>query len=110
MIQAKYYRFYNKLTVTGHAGAGKKGEDLVCSAASILVHTLAVNVEHMADAGLVDSIKVDVQDGDAKISCRARFGSERIVANTFQSVCVGFEILASKFPEYISFKIFGDGV
>lgn len=107
MLQVKYNRFYNKLTVHGHAGAGKKGEDLVCSAASILVHTLDANVAHMADAGLVHNVVSDIREGDAAISCRAIRGSERIVASTFQSVCVGFEILSSKFPEYISFKIMG---
>lgn len=107
MIQVKYNRFYNKLTVNGHAGAGKKGEDLVCSAASILVHTLSANVGNMADAGIACNVVSDIQDGFATVSCRAIRGSERIVANTFQSVCVGFEILSSKFPEYISFKICG---
>lgn len=107
MIHVKYNRFYNKLSMTGHAGAAPRGHDLVCSAASILAHTLAANVEHMADAGMCCNVVREIQDGEARISCKAMRGSERIVANTFQNVCVGFEILASKFPENISFKIIG---
>ena len=107
MIQVKYNRFYNKLTMTGHAGSAPRGHDLVCSAASILAHTLAANVENMEDAGMCCNVVREIQDGEARISCKAMRGSERIVANTFQNVCVGFEILASKFPQNISFKILG---
>ena len=107
MIQVKYNRFCNKLTMTGHAGSAPRGHDLVCSAASILAHTLAANVDNMADAGMCCNVVREIQDGEARISCKAMRGSERIVANTFQNVCVGFEILASKFPENISFKILG---
>ncbi len=107
MIEVKYNCPYNKISVQGHAGAGKKGEDLVCSAASILVHTLQANVEHMQAAGCAFDCKADVQDGSARISCKARPGYDGLVKRTFASVCVGFEILANKFPEYISYKIMG---
>lgn len=107
MIQVKYNRFCNKLTMTGHANSAPVGHDLVCSAASILALTLAANVEHMADAGMCCNVVREIQEGEARISCKAVRGSERIVSNTFQSVCVGFEILSSKFPENISFKILG---
>lgn len=107
MIQVKYNRFYNKLTMNGHAGSAPIGHDLVCSAASILAHTLAANVGNMADAGMCRNVVNDIREGEARIGCTAVRGSERVVANTFQSVCVGFEILASKFPENISFKIIG---
>lgn len=107
MIKVKYNRYLNKLTMDGHAGSAPIGHDLVCSAASILAHTLAANVEHMEDAGMCCNIVREIRDGTAKISCKAMRGSEQIVANTFQNVCVGFEILASKFPENISFEIIG---
>lgn len=107
MINVKYHRFYNKLTVEGHADSAPKGEDLVCSAASILAHTLCANVENMVKAGIAVDSHTDIRDGYAKIRCRAVRGHENTVASIFQSVCVGFEILADKFPDYISFKITG---
>jgi len=107
MIEVKYNRVYNCLKVKGHAGSAPAGEDLVCSAASILVHTLAANMGHLEQARFAVQGTADIQDGFAKISCKAVRGYESIVANTFQTVCVGFEILAQKFPEYISFKIMG---
>lgn len=107
MIQVKYNRGLNRVTVHGHAMSAPMGEDLVCSAASILVHTLAANIGHMEQAGIVTDGKADIQEGAAKLSCRASRGYENIVSSAFQSVCVGFEILAEKFPEYLSFKILG---
>lgn len=107
MIQVKYHRFYNKVTVEGHAGTAPKGEDLVCSAASILVHTLSANVGNMVKAGIAVHPVSDIRDGYAKISVRAVRGHENTVASIFQAVAVGFEILEDKFPEYISFKILG---
>lgn len=107
MIQVKYNRFYNRVSVHGHADAAPKGEDLVCSAASILVHTLSANVAQMEKAGIAAKAVSDIQDGDATISCRAVKGYESTVSSIFQAVCVGFEILADKFPEYISYKILG---
>lgn len=107
MINVKYQRIYNKLTVEGHADSAPKGEDLVCSAASILVHTLSANVGNMVNAGIAVNPETDIRDGYAKIRCRAVRGHENTVASIFQAVCVGFEILADKFPDYISFKIMG---
>lgn len=107
MIQVKYNRFYNRVSIHGHAQAAPRGEDLVCSAASILVHTLSANVAQMEKAGIATKAVADIQDGDATISCRAARGYESTVSSIFQAVCVGFEILADKFPEYISYKILG---
>ena len=62
MIEVKYNRYLNRLTMDGHAGSAPIGHDLVCSAASILAHTLAANVEHMADAGMCLDVVQDIQD------------------------------------------------
>lgn len=107
MVEVKYDRAHNRLTVQGHAGAAPKGEDLICSAASILVHTLAANVEHMERSGIAENTVLDIREGWAKISCKASRGFESTVASAYQSVCVGFEILARKFPSYISYTVQG---
>lgn len=107
MIKVKYNRVYNRITVQGHAGSAPIGEDLVCSAASILVHTLDANVENMEVAGIATKRYSEIKEGFTKISCTPVRGFENVVKATFQSVCVGFEILADKFPEYISYKIMG---
>ena len=105
MIQVIYYRKYNRLTVTGHAGAAESGHDLVCASASILAYTLAANVANMADNGQVRQPIIKVSEGDTEISCNPRHNLKASVTLVFDSVCVGFQLLAHNHPEYISYEI-----
>ena len=107
MIEVTYYREHNRLTVTGHAKSDEYGKDLICSAASILALTLSTNVAHMYDSGCVTEPITKVEEGNAEISCRAKARYRESVRQTFMSVCVGFEILAAKFPQYISYAVRG---
>lgn len=105
MIQATYYRRYNRLTVTGHAKSAEPGHDLVCCAASTLAYTLAANVANMADNGQVREPILKTREGDAEISCNPRHNLKNSVTLVFDSVCIGFELLANQYPEYISYEI-----
>ena len=105
MIQVVYYRYYNRLTIEGHAHAGEPGHDLVCAACSALAYTLAANVGNMEANGHVRNVIVNLEPGNAEIDCDARIGSKMIVERIFESICVGFEILAKDYPQYISYEI-----
>ena len=105
MIQAIYYRKYNRLTVTGHAGSEEHGRDLVCASASMLAYTLAANVANMADNGQVREPIIKTNDGDAEISCNPRHNLKASVTLVFDSVCVGFELLAHDYPEFVKYEI-----
>lgn len=107
MIEVIYYREHNRLTVKGHAKSDEYGRDLICAACSILAMTLSANVAHMKDSGcLTDAITV-LEEGNAEISCNPRTRYKASVKQTFMSICVGFEILANKFPDYISYAVRG---
>lgn len=105
MIQVVYHRNFQRLTITGHAGAAEQGEDLVCASASILAYTLAANVANMADNGQVREPVMKMNEGDTEISCNPRHNLKASVTLVFDSVCVGFELLAHDYPQYISYKI-----
>ena len=105
MIQAIYYRNYNRLTVTGHANSAEPGHDLVCASASMLAYTLAANVANMADNGQVREPIITVVEGDTEISCKPRHNLKASVTLVFDSICAGFEMLAHDHPEYISYQI-----
>ena len=105
MIQVVYYRKYNRLTVTGHAGAAEPGHDLVCASASMLAYTLAANVANMADNGQVREPIMKMVEGDTEISCKPRHNLKATVTLIFDTVCAGFELLAYENPEYISYTI-----
>ena len=105
MIQATYYRKYNRLTVTGHAGSAEPGHDLVCASASMLAYTLAANVANMVDNGQVRQPIIKNNEGDTEISCSPRHNLKASVTLVFDSICVGYELLAHDYPEYISYEI-----
>lgn len=105
MIQAIYYRKYNRLTVTGHAGAADPGKDLVCASASMLAYTLAANVANMADNGQVRQPIIKTEEGDTEISCNPRHNLKASVTLIFDSVCVGFELLAHDYPDFVKYEI-----
>ena len=105
MIQATYYRSYNRLTVTGHAGSAEPGHDLVCASASILAYTLAANVANMADNGQVRAPIMDMDEGNTEISCKPRHNLKATVTLVFDAVCAGFDLLAYQYPEYITYEI-----
>ena len=107
MIHVTYYREYNRVTVEGHAGAGPEGHDLVCAAVSALALTLAGNVSYMKDQGAVHDVIIRLDEGNAEIQCTAHRRYKASVAQIFRSVCVGFELLAAKYPDHISYGVKG---
>lgn len=107
MIKATYYRRYNRLTIEGHARSGEPGHDLVCAGASTLAYTLAANVANLEAQGHARNVIMKLESGDAEISCTVRGGAMAIVARIYEAVCVGFEILARDYPQYISYEIHG---
>ena len=107
MIHVTYYRSYHRLTVSGHANSGRKGKDLICCAASTLAYTMGANVEQMYESGIVRN-PVTVfkdKDGEAEISCNPKPNMKNLVTMVFDSICVGFEMLAAKYPDFVSYEI-----
>ena len=107
MIQVTYYRQYNRVTVEGHAGSGPEGHDLVCASASALALTLAGNVSYMEAQEAVRNVVIDLKEGNAEIQCTAYRRYKDSVEQIYRAVCVGFELLATKYPENISYSVRG---
>ena len=105
MIQVIYYRRYNRVTVEGHAGSGPEGHDLVCSAVSALALTLAGNVAYMKAQDTVYSEILKLDEGNAEIQCTPYRRYKDSVEQIFRAICVGFELLATKYPENISYDV-----
>ena len=93
------------MTVTGHARSAEHGRDLVCASASILAYTMAVNVANMADHGQVREPVMDIEEGNAVISCKPRHNLKATVTLAFDTVCAGFDLLAYQYPEYVTYEI-----
>ena len=107
MIKVVYHKLYNRVTITGHAGSGPEGHDLVCASASTLALTLAGNVSYMEAQEAVYDVTIKLNEGDAEIQCSAYRRYKDSVAQIFRAICVGFELLATKYPENISYEVRG---
>ena len=105
MIRVTYYRQYNRVTVEGHAGSGPEGHDLVCAAVSAIALTLAGNVKYMEAREAVHGVIVKLEEGNAEIQCAPCRRYKDSVAQIFRAICVGFELLSTKYPENISYDV-----
>ena len=105
MIQVTYYRQYNRVTVEGHAGSGPEGHDLVCASVSALALTLAGNVSYMQAQEAVYGAIMKLEEGSAEIQCTAYRRYKDSVEQIFRAICVGFELLATKYPGNISYDV-----
>ena len=107
MINVTYYREYNRVTVEGHAGSGPEGHDLVCASASALVLTLAGNVSYMEAQEAVRNVVIKLDEGNAEIQCTPYRRYKESAQQIFRAICVGFELLATKYPKNISYEVRG---
>ena len=107
MIHVTYYRQYNRVTVEGHAGSGPEGHDLVCAAVSALALTLAGNVSYMKAQDAVYGEILKLEEGNAEIQCTPYRRYKESAQQIFRSVCVGFELLATKYPGNIIYDVRG---
>lgn len=105
MIKAIYHRKDNKLTIEGHASSGEAGHDLVCAAASALVYTLAAFVTNMATNEQVKNPIVNLNEGNAEVSCKPSNKLKAAATLVFDSICAGYDLLASQYPENITYEI-----
>lgn len=107
MIEVVYYRESNRVTIRGHAKSAEYGKDLICSAVSTLALTLRANIRYLEKAGFVVNPVTRLESGNAEISCLPKPGYRVCVRQIFMSVCVGFQLLGTEYPEYISYRVEG---
>ena len=96
----------------GHAGAGKYGQDIVCAAVSVLMQTLANEVEEAARAGTVALGTVAHGDGWMKVEVTPTRESCNMVEAWVELVQDGLDALAESYPENVELVVnmmFADG-
>ena len=81
------------LTVTGHAGFGDIGKDIICAGASMLFFAFA---EAERKAGRIMEIKAD--PGDCMLKWRKCHASSR----RLEVLEAGAELLARQYPDYVT--------
>ena len=107
MIHAVYDRRHYTLTVDGHAGSAPEGEDLVCAAATMLVRTLAANVEQLEVEGYAWNTICKMGKGYAEISCNPLPGFETLTRGIYDAICLGFEVLKANAEDFVDYSVEG---
>lgn len=92
-----------KLSLTGHAGAGRFGEDLVCAALSALWNTLERALTR--DGETVERLRpvIVLGDGCRSAECDPEPEAETECALLLGVFAEGLRLLAEDFPEYVGF-------
>ena len=113
MVTAEF--FANKesgsitLKLTGHAGQANKGEDIVCSAVSILAYTVAQSLQFMYEQGeLQKKPHIKLAEGDTIIVAKPKAEAYAEALHTFFVAQVGYHLLAHNYPQYVTLSSFGD--
>lgn len=97
------------LKLSGHAGQANKGEDIVCSACSILAYTVAQTIQFMYEEGnLQKKPHLKLQEGDTIIVAKPKKESYTEALHAFFVVQVGYHLLAHNYPQYVTLSSFGD--
>lgn len=104
MIEITFKPKTMTVKVTGHAGQAEKGQDIVCSAVSILFYTLAQAVLISRDA-LEDEPLIITDDGDGLVSCKPKKEYEGTIQRTYWTILTGFDLLADEYKDYVSFTV-----
>ena len=113
MVQVEF--FTNKeagsitLKLTGHAGQAKRGEDIVCSAVSILAYTVAQALQFQyEEGGLKKKPHLKLEPGDTVIVAKPKPERYEEALHTFFVAQVGYCLLAKTYPQYVSLSSFGE--
>ena len=113
MVKAEF--FTNKesgsitLKLSGHAGQAEHGQDIVCSAASILAYTVAQALQFQyEDDGLKKKPHLKLEPGDTVIVAKPKPERYEEALHTFFVAQVGYSLLARTYPQYVSLSSFGE--
>lgn len=90
------------LSISGHAGAGNVGEDIVCSSASMLAYTLAQTVHIMKSLGkLRKTPKADIESGEGLIVAKPKAEALSETLHYFCMTYIGYMLLHENYPQYV---------
>lgn len=104
MINITYKPKEFTVELNGHAGHGKKGKDIVCSAISCLFYTLAENLYECV--GMLDEAPMVLdEEGSGHISCYPKKEYEANIKLIFWCITNGMKMVADNYPKNVKFRV-----
>lgn len=104
MIEVTFRPKTMELEVQGHAGHGKKGKDIVCSAISTLFYTLGEALWQSASM-LYEEPLIKDEDGDGYIVCHPKEAYEANISLIYWTVLNGIQLVAENYPKNVKFTV-----
>lgn len=89
-----------ELKVEGHSGYASSGNDIVCSAISILCFTLLTAVMERDERLL--NMRYQQKDGYFYLSFSNTY--DKCLKAIFYAVCNGFQMLTEQYPKHVSLR------
>lgn len=109
MIKGTFFRTesgtIHQFCITGHAGAGKYGEDIVCAAVSALTLNTINSVSSLADIEM--KVEMDQENGgflEATISEGLTQEQKNVTQILLESLLLGLESVQEQYQQYIQIK------
>lgn len=94
------------LRLSGHAGAGEEGKDVICASASILAYTVAQAMKFMHFKGdLKKKPHIKLKEGSTVITAFPKAEAYDEAFHTFFVAQVGYSLLEHNYPDYVSLDI-----
>lgn len=95
------------MRVSGHAGHGPKGFDVICAGASMLAYTAAQCLDLMAKEGKLEGEPVlNVSEGRLSVSVVPKNEYFREALHVFWVAEVGYQLLAASYPDHVKATLF----
>ena len=106
MINIKFNPNTFELDINGHAEHGKKGEDIVCSAISILFYTLAESIDNCRGM-LTEDMAFEFDDGNGKLSCKPKAEYEANISLIYWTILNGMQLVANTYKKNVNLEVLG---
>ena len=93
------------MRLKGHARSAPRGEDLVCSAATMLAYTVAQAAQFMLEQGkLKEKPEVCLEEGEAAVTVTPTEEAMAEALHSFWVVQCGIHVLAHNYPEHVKLE------
>ena len=106
MTKVYYREYYDKylLIVEGHSGFNKNGNDIICSAISVLVYTLLNMLKDEESDERLKLRREVINDGYFCVEVEPFDFSKQRTKGIIDTVIMGLSLLNEEYPEFVKLE------
>lgn len=104
MITIVYERDEYCVTVTGHACAGARGEDIVCAGVSALTEAMLQRVKSRAKWQPAYGVNKSRATARVHLTPRSK-RAEESAREMLETICAGYQAIAEQYPDHVRYEV-----